>query len=520
MIDWNKIVESHVVKTFRGICNKWWEMDIQFFDEQGNHRSNGIPFRNPFCGLMHSTASSTRSCLSNYKSCLKEVTLSQRASICECNVGLFSVIVPLYVKEKYVGAMVGSGMLLFGKEPKEKTLIKRAAKFGFDKDTVTQIFNKLKVTNSHSEEYILDFMELVAGDVIAFYEMLQEKDEAVERQTMLLEKAYNEKYKSIIGTSPAMKKIFDTLELVETCESPVLIDGESGTGKELLAAAIHYNSARKDKMFIIQNCSAFTETLLCSELFGHAKGAFTGAIADKKGLFEIANEGTLFLDEIGDMELEIQAKLLRVLESGTYYRVGGTEQEKVDVRVVVATNKDLEEQVERGLFRKDLFYRINTIHVTMPPLRGRKDDIKILANHFLGSYAEMNNVESKIMDKDVIDLLVAHDWPGNVRELKNLTERLIILSGNSKLIESRHFPLESMKSSQKSLFENYYDKDQNLKDILKSLEKEIVEEKLKCSNWNKSAAAKELGISRASLNNKIVELGIKPDTNEVMSQRQ
>ncbi len=183
---------------------------------------------------------------------------------------------------------------------------------------------------------------------------------------------YNEKYKGIIGVSQAMANAFDTLELIKNIESPVLIEGESGVGKELIAAAIHYNSLCKNKMFIIQNCSTFSDTLLSSELFGHEKGSFTGAALEKKGLFEIADGGTLFLDEVGDMSIEDQGKLLRVLENGTFYRVGGVDQKRVDVRIIAATNKELEKQVEKGLFRADLFYRINTIRINIPYLSCKK----------------------------------------------------------------------------------------------------------------------------------------------------
>lgn len=205
--------------------------------------------------------------------------------------------------------------------------------------------------DQYKKEYLTDFMKIVAGDVVAYGEILEEKNESTRKQTVLLDEMYRKKHKGIIGVSPAMKKVFDTLEFIERSESPVLIDGESGTGKELLAASVHYNSLRKEKMFVIQNCSAFTDTLLNSELFGHEKGSFTGAVSDKKGLFEIADKGTLFLDEIGDMHISIQTKLLRVLENGSFYRVGGTEQKKVNVRIFAATNKPLKELMEPSVVR-------------------------------------------------------------------------------------------------------------------------------------------------------------------------
>ncbi|MGR3318424.1 MAG: sigma 54-interacting transcriptional regulator [Candidatus Anammoxibacter sp.] len=230
-------------------------------------------------------------------------------------------------------------------------------------------------------------------------------------------------------------------------ENPVLIDGETGTGKEFVAAAVHYNSPRRDKIFVIQNCSAFSDILLSSDLFGHEKDSFKGAILDKKGMFEIADGGTLFLDEIGDMNIDVQTKLLRVMEDGTFYTVGGTEQKKVNVRIITVTNKELEKQVEKGLFRKDLFYRINTMHITVPPLRERKDDILLLANYFIEIYAEILNSEKKELSQEVIEQLLEYKWPGNVRELKNFIDRLIIISGRERVIKLTHLPRDARGAS-------------------------------------------------------------------------
>ena len=286
-----------------------------------------------------------------------------------------------------------------------------------------------------------------------------------------------------------------------------MLEGETGTGKELLAAAIHYNSLRKDKMFVIQNCSAFSDTILNSELFGHEEGSFTGAIREKKGLFEIADGGTLFLDEIGDMNIELQVKLLRILEDGTFYRVGGTDRKKADVRIIVATNKKLKKLVEQDLFRRDLFYRINTIPITLPPLRERRDDIVLLLNYFFNSYIDICHIEKKEISQAVIDSLIAYDWPGNIRELKNTVERLIILSGEDKTIELRHLPneIKDVFSPVPSVIGSNNGK---LKESLISVEKEIIEATLKMSKWNKTAASRELGISRATLNNKIEQFNI------------
>ena len=269
---------------------------------------------------------------------------------------------------------MGSGVQLpYDRSVKSrKAAIDGLVRMGFDRVAIEKGFQGLKQVSGHCEEYVLDFIKAVAEDVMAFGERLFEKVVVTQIKSATTYKSHNGKYEGLVGNSPVIKQIFDMLDRLERMESPVLITGESGTGKELVAAAVHHNSARRDKAFVLQNCTAFSETLFNSELFGHEKGSFTGAVHDKKGLFELADGGTLFLDEIGDVSRDSQSRLLRVLEGGTFYSIGGTQQKRVNVRLVTATNKDLREQIERGLFRKDLYYRINTIDIKMPPSSGAK----------------------------------------------------------------------------------------------------------------------------------------------------
>jgi transcriptional regulator with PAS, ATPase and Fis domain len=248
---------------------------------------------------------------------------------------------------------------------------------------------------------------------------------------------------------------------------------------------------------------------LSSELFGHEKGSFTGAVSEKKGLFEIADGGTIFLDEIGDMKMEIQSTLLRILEDGTFYRVGGTARKKVDVRVIAATNKEVKKQVEKGMFRKDLFYRINAITINIPPLRKRKGDVILLANFFLESYAENRNEESKHLSQGVIERLDAYNWPGNIRELKNLIERLVVLSGKNNTIGVNLLPGE-IRNFSPGLPAGNNGNGSKLRDAVQSLEKKLTGDVLERMKWNKTLASRELGISRASLNNKIERFDIQP----------
>ena len=354
-------------------------------------------------------------------------------------------------------------------------------------------------------------MKAIVADIMAFGELLQEKEGVIQKQATVLHKARNGKYPCLVGNSQAMEKVFGLLDSIDRIESPVLIDGESGTGKELIAAAVHYNSVRKDKVFVLQNCAAFSETLLNSELFGHEKGAFTGATHGKKGLFEIADGGTLFLDEIGDMNKEAQARLLRVLEDKTFYSVGGVQLKKVDVRVIAATNKNLHAQVEQGMFRKDLYYRINVIHLKMPPLRERKEDVPLLADHFLESFAKLHKEEKKVLSREVIDMFLAYHWPGNIRELKNQIERLSVLSGKSTIIEKRLIPEEIAHTTLAVCSANGLAKGMYLRETLKALERDIIRDVLLKSGWNKSLAYNALGISRASLDSKLAEYALKPN---------
>ena len=291
-------------------------------------------------------------------------------------------------------------------------------------------------------------------------------------------------------------------------DATVLIQGGNGTGKELIAKALHYNSKRKSKKFLVVNCGAFNENLLESELFGHMKGSFTGAIKDKKGLFEAANGGTLFLDEIGDTSPQMQVKLLRVLQEGTFTPVGSTEVKKSNVRVLAATNKPLMEMISTGEFREDLFYRLNVINVQVPALKDRKEDIPLLVNHFLKNNAQSSKSPLKTLSGDLLQVLLNHDWPGNVRELENEVERLCVLAGSDKELTSDFLSPRIKDSAGNKKFPGLRIEG-SLKDSLESLEKTMILEGLERTGWNKSRLAKELGISRAGLITKVQKYGLE-----------
>jgi two-component system response regulator HydG len=308
----------------------------------------------------------------------------------------------------------------------------------------------------------------------------------------------------IIGQSRAMVRILETVAQVAPSEATVLITGESGTGKEMIAGAIHFNSPRKDGPFVKINCAAITETLLESELFGHEKGAFTGAHRQKEGRFRQAHGGSLFLDEISEMSLAMQVKLLRVLQEREITRVGGEEVIKVDVRIIAATNKDLAREIEMGRFREDLYYRLNVVALEMPPLRERREDIPLLAQHFLEVLSKDNRKNIKGFTPQAMDRLVKYDWPGNVRELMNAVERGVVLSRTPYLDEEILSLISSDESSQDISSGDGLNADMPLDEV----EKTTILKTLESAGGNKSEAARRLGITRRTLHKRLKLYGV------------
>jgi len=320
-------------------------------------------------------------------------------------------------------------------------------------------------------------------------------------------------YGLIVGNSPRMLHIYEVIEQIAQTRTNVLITGESGTGKELIARAIHNQSQRRDKPFVVINCGSIPETLVESEFFGYKKGAFTGAHQDKKGLFEAADSGTLFLDEIGELNLQMQVRLLRVLQERGFKPVGSNEDVSVDIRILAATNKNIEEEVIAGRFREDLFYRINVVEIKVPPLRERKGDIRTLAQHFLEKYSGEAGKEITKISAYAVDLLKKYDFPGNIRELENLIERSVALSATNILLPDS-LALSMHKRRWIEGIENQrFDLDEVAKgvyldSILETIEKAYLEKALECANGSKNKAADLLGISFRSFRYRCSKLGI------------
>jgi DNA-binding NtrC family response regulator len=330
-------------------------------------------------------------------------------------------------------------------------------------------------------------------------ELKREKDKNI-LLTQALEKRYS--FGSILGKNTRMQEVFELISDIAETDSTVLIQGESGTGKELIARAIHFNSHRKNKPFVVANCSAYAQNLLESELFGHEKGSFTGAIRRKIGRFELANGGTIFLDEIGEVSPPTQILLLRVLQDHRFERVGGEETLEVDVRVIAATNKNLTEEMKKGTFREDLYYRLNVIPIFVPPLRDRKDDIPLLASYFLQKFSRERGKEVTSFSPEVIEILLAHSWPGNVRELENVIDHAIIISKQDKVLPKdlpQHLVQKPLPPQEYTTLQDY--------------EKNLILRTLQDTNWNKHKTSKKLKINRSTLYGKIKRYGLEKRQN-------
>ena len=394
-------------------------------------------------------------------------------------------------------------------------IVKKMCECGVAEVDARTSVNRMKKFSDRDFDKMKELVGLVAEEVSTFHSEITKREARISDLNSELGNKY--RYHNLIGKSKKMQQVYHLLSKVSNSESTILIQGENGTGKEMVAKAIHYNSTRKDSLFMAVNCSAFNDNLLDSELFGHVKGSFTGAIKDKKGVFEVANGGTLFLDEIGDTSPSMQVKLLRILQEGTYMPVGATTPKKVNVRVVAATNKNLKEMIVKGEFREDLYYRINVINVALPSLKERQEDIPILMDFFIQKRCEEAGLPLKSFSKKCLEKMLDHTWPGNVRELQNEVERLVVLAGEDKNITPDMLSSRILESSESNSGHAHHgggsflkgvNTNGSLKDALEELEILMIREGLKRCAFNKSKLAKELGISRAGLIMKVEKYGL------------
>ncbi len=382
----------------------------------------------------------------------------------------------------------------------------------------------IMLTGTKSVKTAVDAMKLGAADYLSKPFDVEELQIVIERtlgkqeleqevRQLRAQVVQRYAFHNLIGKSPAMQEIYAKIEQVADSRTTVLVTGESGTGKELVAKAVHYNSARRERPFVALNCAALPETLIESELFGHEKGSFTDATARRVGQFELAHTGTLFLDEIGDLSPATQAKLLRVLQEREFTRVGGVQSIKVDVRIVAATNKNLDEMVRKNQFREDLYYRINVIALYLPPLRERGEDIALLAKHFLAKRIEEEKRSPQEFTKDSLELISHYPWPGNVREMENIIEQAFIWSKGSDVITPEHLPnILRTDTRSTSLRDDTLAGRLSLEKAVMEFEREIILDALKRTTYIQTHAAAMLGISRRMLKYRMDTLGIsRPD---------
>jgi two-component system response regulator HupR/HoxA len=511
MINWDEFEHIHVIKRLRQVLGSWWNVDVIFTDERGMIKGldgNRASWTNPAVGFLAMKDTAQASIAELVTKTIDDLrTSDNRFAIKKWEMTGFDVgVFPIMVENDFMGTVVALG---FFKDPEVQKRLQevrdRLAAFGASGDMIEKSLTKFKNLQDSDRQHFCEICDLVAQEVVTLHLEITRREDRIKELNKELGSRY--KYDNMIGKSKPMQSLYALLDKIKGADSTVLIQGENGTGKELIAKAIHYNSARHDKAFVIQNCSAFNDNLLESELFGHMRGSFTGALKDKKGLFEMADKGTFFLDEIGDTSPTMQVKLLRVLQEGTFTPVGSTETKKVDVRIVAATNRNLKEMVELGTFREDLYYRLNVINLRVPPLRERKEDIPLLAEFFMQKSTESNGGVKRMLTKRALEKLYDYPWPGNVRELQNEMERLVVLAGEDSKILPEMLSGKILEISEKSKVQGARLQGK-LKDALEELERDMIREGLRRTGWNKSKLAKELGISRAGLIMKVEKYGL------------
>lgn len=507
MIDWKNIKDLHVNKKMEGVIGKWFGVDIFYTDRHGTIYSDidnsEYDFLSHFFKVQQGLTHGKELLAQDVEKGLE--LLEGRSEQCFYFDSFFPHVRMLAAKIEVDGEFLGAVFAYpyVTDQVTKSDLDEIAAKMiecGADDADAKLACENLKKLKMHEYEYLKELVGLVAGEVSTVYDEVSKREERIADLNAELGNKY--RFHNIIGKSKPMQDVYHLLTKVSSSEATILIQGENGTGKEMVAKAIHYNSKRKDAVFMAVNCSAFNDNLLDSELFGHVKGSFTGAIKDKKGVFEVANGGTLFLDEVGDMSLAMQVKLLRVLQESTFLPVGATSPRRVNVRVLAATNKPLKEMIAKGEFREDLYYRINVINVRLPSLRERTDDIPVLMDHFLEKRCAEVGQPLKEWSKKTLEKFLDYKWPGNVRELQNEVERLVVLAGDDKMI-TPDLISERIKDALDGPtpvgdFRGINTRG-SLKKALEELEAFMIKEGLERCNFNKSKLAKELGISRAGL---------------------
>lgn len=514
MIKWQDMGKLHVISKLEGILGKWFDVEMFYTDAHGklwsDHANKDYGFKSHFMKVQMQTPAGHEFLSEDIEKMVDQLASgNEEVVIYQSHYkNVKGVAFPIKFEGEFAGAVFVYPFVLDTATSAEINELKmQMIECGSSESDAAAACEKIKKMWPREMEYVKELTGLLAEEMVTFHEEITKREHQIHELSSQVGEKY--RYHAMIGKSKKMQAIYALLEKISNSESSVMIQGENGTGKELVAKAIHFYSPRKDKMFLAVNCSAFNDNLLDSELFGHMKGSFTGAVKDKKGLFETANGGTLFLDEIGDTSLSMQVKLLRVLQEGTYLPVGATAPKKVDVRIVAATNKNLKEMMAKGEFREDLYYRINVININLPSLRERHEDIPLLMDYFLKKRCDESGKALKTYAKKCMEKMLDYPWPGNVRELENEVERLVVLSADEKLIGPENLSPRILDwgASTEPAFKGV-NTEGTLREALEQLEVMMIREGLKRCNFNKSKLAKELDISRASLIMKVEKYGL------------
>jgi transcriptional regulator with PAS, ATPase and Fis domain len=514
MINWQDMGKLHVISKLEGILGKWFDVEMFYTDAHGkvwsDHTNKNYPFKSHFMKVQMQMNYGHEFLAKDVEDMMDKFVSGKEDMIMYNSYfkNVKGIAFPVKVEGEFAGAVFVYPFVLDTVTSAEIEMLKKQmVELGSSEQDAVSACDKIKKMWPREMEYVRELTNLLGQEMVTFHEEITKRENQIHELSSQVGEKY--RYHSMIGKSKKMQSIYSLLEKISSSESSVLIQGENGTGKELVAKAVHFYSPRKDKMFLAVNCSAFNDNLLDSELFGHMKGSFTGAVKDKMGLFETANGGTLFLDEIGDTSLSMQVKLLRVLQEGTYLPVGANAPKRVDVRIVAATNKNLKEMMAKGEFREDLYYRINVINVNLPALRERHEDVPLLMDFFLKKRCDESGKALKSFAKKCLEKMLDYNWPGNVRELENEVERLVVLSGDEKMIGPENLSPRIFEwgAGAEPAFKGV-NTEGTLREALEQLEVMMIREGLKRCNFNKSKLAKELDVSRASLIMKVDKYGL------------
>src|SRR5438067_2504576 len=509
--------ELQIVRKIRETVRRWWGIELSFTDAKGFVVEHGkgilIPSSNRTCTACLADRVGFQRCNESIEKAVKQFGSEPAPArlLGPCHMGLEIMAAPISWGGERQGALFACGFVVAEKaEAARPHAVDTTQRLQLPVIQPSEAFDTIARIDARDVPRLKDLIDTTVEEIAAYQNAVAERERNIQALRRELTGRY--RFADIVGKSAPMQRLYALLDKLVGSDITVLITGENGTGKELIARALHYNGPRKDKAFVATNASALNDNLLESELFGHVKGAFTGASRDKTGLFKVADGGTFFLDEVGDMSPAMQVKLLRVLQEATFVPVGATKPEKVDVRVIAATNRDLREMVARRQFREDLFYRLHVVNIEVPSLRHRSDDLPLLTSHFLQQAAQRTGRPAKRLHPELLRSFYERRWPGHIRELENEIERLVVLSGDAEVIppelgqHGRATQPEGSPGRFAALVQQGLGSD--LATAVCQLEKDVIALGLRETRGNKSRVAARLGVSRTTLIKKIREYGL------------